>query len=122
MAYNKRKTAGRKERIAALSRVFPGLNTILNDGKLRGLPIEDMLDATVACGRPRAWLGGRAGVFRLLSHPMSPDCRWRSGSDVELNRVKGWDPLQLGGDRINKSVAHFRQCDTKKVLVTTCAV
>ena len=60
MSYSKTKSAGREERLAALSRAFPGLATMLSDGKAMGLPIEDMLDATVVCWSARR-LAARQG-------------------------------------------------------------
>jgi predicted RNase H-like nuclease len=49
MTHSKVRSAGRKERLAVLGRAFPNLDTIVNAGGARGLPIEDILDATVAC-------------------------------------------------------------------------
>jgi predicted RNase H-like nuclease len=49
MTHSKGKSAGREERRAALGRALPQLDTIVNAGRALGLPIEDILDATVAC-------------------------------------------------------------------------
>lgn len=48
MIHSKGKSAGREERRAALGRALPQLNTIVNAGSALGLPIDDILDATVA--------------------------------------------------------------------------
>jgi predicted RNase H-like nuclease len=49
MNYSKKKQSGREERRQALRRCFPDLDAILDAGRVAGLPLEDILDATVAC-------------------------------------------------------------------------
>lgn len=49
MTHRKGKPAGREERRAALRRAFPEIEAILNAGRSVDLPVEDILDATVAC-------------------------------------------------------------------------
>jgi predicted RNase H-like nuclease len=62
MIHRKSSMAGREERRTALSRVLPNLRTVENAGREQGLPIEDILDATVAC-----WSASRltAGIGRV---------------------------------------------------------
>ena len=54
MVYRKARVAGRDERRRALTRSFPQLDMIEKSGRDQGLPIEDILDAVVAC-----WSAGR---------------------------------------------------------------
>jgi predicted RNase H-like nuclease len=49
MIRSKGKSAGCEERRAALGRALPQVDTIINEGRELRLPIEDILDATVAC-------------------------------------------------------------------------
>jgi predicted RNase H-like nuclease len=49
MIHRKATLLGREERQRALARSFPELHLIEKDGRNQGLPIEDILDATVAC-------------------------------------------------------------------------
>src|SRR5690349_18285647 len=49
MAYSKSSRAGREERRAALAYEFADLSEIEDAGRAQRLPIEDILDATVAC-------------------------------------------------------------------------
>lgn len=54
MVYRKARVAGRDERRRALMPLFPNLDMIEKSGRDQGLPIEDILDAVVAC-----WSAGR---------------------------------------------------------------
>ena len=54
MVYRKARVAGRDERRRALTPFFPSLDLIEKSGRDQGLPIEDILDAVVAC-----WSAGR---------------------------------------------------------------
>lgn len=49
MTHRKGSTAGRRERERELASLFPELDLIEKAGRDQGLPIEDILDATVAC-------------------------------------------------------------------------
>ena len=49
VAHRKASILGREERQRALARSFPELHVIEKTGRDQGLPIEDILDATVAC-------------------------------------------------------------------------
>lgn len=49
VVYSKKRQPGRKERVQALSLPFSDIDVIVNDGRKEGLPLEDILDATVAC-------------------------------------------------------------------------
>ena len=49
MNHHKASRLGREERRRALSRSFPEFDVIEKTGRDQGLPIEDILDATVAC-------------------------------------------------------------------------
>lgn len=49
MTHHKASLLGREERQRALARPFPELHLIEEAGRDQGLPIEDILDATVAC-------------------------------------------------------------------------
>ena len=49
MDLSKRKRQGREDRKRALRRCFPDVDAILKAGQEEHLPIEDILDATVAC-------------------------------------------------------------------------
>ncbi len=53
MTYRKASILGREERKRALMRPFPELRVIEKTGRDQGLPIEDILDATVACSALR---------------------------------------------------------------------
>ena len=49
MKYHKASRLGREERRRALSGCFPELQVIEKSGRDQGVPVEDILDATVAC-------------------------------------------------------------------------
>src|SRR5262249_2304977 len=49
MIHRKGTVEGREERKRALTRIFPNLRAIEDAGRKQRLPIEDLLDATVAC-------------------------------------------------------------------------
>jgi threonine dehydratase len=70
MIHPKSSKAGREERRIALNQAFSNLSTIEDDGLEQGLPIEDILDATVAC-----WSASRlaAGRGRRLPETLSID-------------------------------------------------
>jgi predicted RNase H-like nuclease len=70
MIYSKRKRKGREERLQSLGQWFRDLDTIVNSGREQGLPLEDILDATVAC-----WSALRlaVGKGRSLVQPVLPD-------------------------------------------------
>ena len=70
MAYPKRKHEGRDERRQALCRCFPDLDTILDAGREKGLPLEDILDATVACWSALRLVEGKG---RSLIEPIPHD-------------------------------------------------
>jgi predicted RNase H-like nuclease len=59
MTYPKATVLGRKERQHALIRSFPDLDVIERAGRDQGLPIEDILDATVACWSALRLAGGK---------------------------------------------------------------
>ena len=59
MIYPKASALGREERKRALSRFFPELQVIEETGRDQGLPIEDILDATVACWSALRLIEGR---------------------------------------------------------------
>ncbi len=64
MAYRKARVAGRDERRRALMPLFPNLDMIEKSGRDQGLPIEDILDAVVAC-----WSAGRLANGDARSFP-----------------------------------------------------
>ena len=70
MIHRKSSKAGREERRIALTRAFPNLSKIEDAGHEQGLPIEDILDATVAC-----WSASRlaAGLGRRLPETVTID-------------------------------------------------
>ena len=70
MIHRKSSVAGREERRTALNRVLPNLRMVENAGREQGLPIEDILDATVAC-----WSASRlaAGRGRRLPETVTLD-------------------------------------------------
>ena len=70
MVYSKKRQPGRKERVQALSLPFSDIDVIVNDGRKEGLPLEDILDATVAC-----WSALRLaeGKGRSLIEPVPHD-------------------------------------------------
>lgn len=70
MVYSKKKQTGRKERVQVLSQPFPDLDAIVNDGRKEGLPIEDILDATVACWSALRLADGKG---RSLVEPVPHD-------------------------------------------------
>lgn len=70
MAYRKARVAGRNERRRALMPVFPNLDMIEKSGRDQGLPIEDILDAVVACWSARRLANGDA---RSLPETGRPD-------------------------------------------------
>lgn len=49
MAHSKRKRAGREERRTALRGVFPDFDALEVSGRAQNIPVEDILDAAVAC-------------------------------------------------------------------------
>ena len=59
MIHRKTTLLGREERQRALARSFPELHLIEKDGRNQGLPIEDILDATVACWSALRLVGGK---------------------------------------------------------------
>jgi predicted RNase H-like nuclease len=70
MIHSKSCKEGKEERRLALTRVFPNLTVIENDGRRQSLPIEDILDATIAC-----WSANRiaTGVGRRLPDAVTMD-------------------------------------------------
>lgn len=60
MAHRKASFPGREERRRALSVCFPDLRVIEKAGREQGLPIADILDATVACWSARRLAAGEA--------------------------------------------------------------
>jgi predicted RNase H-like nuclease len=58
MAHRKTSPAGRSERQRELARCFQALDQIEKDGREQRLPIEDILDATVACWSARRIISG----------------------------------------------------------------
>ncbi|HXW27959.1 MAG TPA: DUF429 domain-containing protein, partial [Xanthobacteraceae bacterium] len=60
MAHRKASFQGREERRRALSVCFPDLRVIEQAGREQGLPIADILDATVACWSARRLAAGEA--------------------------------------------------------------
>jgi predicted RNase H-like nuclease len=70
MIYPKSSKAGREERRSALARAFPNLAKTEDAGRKQGLPIEDILDATVACWSAS---GLATGVGRPLPETASMD-------------------------------------------------
>jgi predicted RNase H-like nuclease len=71
MTHRKSSVTGREERRTALTQPFPNLRMIEDAGREQGLPIEDILDATVAC-----WSASRlaAGTGRGLPETVPIDC------------------------------------------------
>ena len=63
MIHPKSTKAGREERQTALARAFPNLPEAEEAGRKQGLPMEDILDAAVAC-----WSASRFadGIARRL--------------------------------------------------------
>lgn len=59
MTHRKASIPGRQERQCALARSFPKLHVIEKTGRDLGLPIEDILDATVACWSALRLVGGK---------------------------------------------------------------
>jgi predicted RNase H-like nuclease len=72
MTHRKSSSQGREERRRALRVCFPDLHLIENAGREQGLPIEDVLDATVAC-----WSALRLAAGKARSLP----------SDIPLDRT-----------------------------------
>jgi predicted RNase H-like nuclease len=70
MKHHKSKPGGSEERLQLLRQCFPDLDTIVISGRKIGLPLEDILDATVAC-----WSALRivAGKERSLVEPVPRD-------------------------------------------------
>jgi predicted RNase H-like nuclease len=70
LVYREARLAGRDERRRALARSFSNLNIIEKSGRDQGLPVEDILDAVVAC-----WSAGRVanGHARSLTDTSPPD-------------------------------------------------
>jgi predicted RNase H-like nuclease len=59
MTHRKATLLGREERQRALARSFPELHVIEKHGRDQGLPIEDILDATVGCWSALRLVGGK---------------------------------------------------------------
>jgi predicted RNase H-like nuclease len=70
MIHRKSTMAGREERKTALTRAFPNLRMVEEAGREQGLPIEDILDAVVAC-----WSASRLadGIARGLPETVTVD-------------------------------------------------
>jgi predicted RNase H-like nuclease len=58
MTHRKASILGREERQRALARSFPELHLIEKSGRDQGIPIEDILDATVSCWSALRLAGG----------------------------------------------------------------
>jgi Protein of unknown function (DUF429) len=58
MTHHKASALGREERQRALAPSFPQLHMIEKAGRDQGLPMEDILDATVACWSAIRLAGG----------------------------------------------------------------
>jgi predicted RNase H-like nuclease len=58
MKYHKASLPGREERRRVLLRFFPELHVIVESGRDQGVPVEDILDATVACWSALRLVGG----------------------------------------------------------------
>jgi len=77
MTHRKASILGREERQRALARSFPELHVIEKTGRDQGLPIEDILDATVACWSALRLVGGKgrslpdAVPFDITGLPMA---------------------------------------------------
>jgi len=82
MTHHKASTLGREERQRALALSFPQLHMIEKAGRDQGLPIEDILDATVACWSAIRLAGGKGRSCLTISPSIIPDCRWQSGFEV----------------------------------------
>jgi predicted RNase H-like nuclease len=65
MKYNKASVPGREERRRALSRFFPELHVIEKSGRDQGVPVEDILDATVASWSALRLAGGKGRSLPL---------------------------------------------------------
>ena len=59
MRHHKASVPGREERRRALSRSFPELHVIEKSGRDQGVPVEDILDAIVACWSALRLVGGK---------------------------------------------------------------
>ena len=59
MKHPKASRLGREERRRALSGYFPELQVIEKSGRDQGVPVEDILDATVACWSALRLVGGK---------------------------------------------------------------
>jgi predicted RNase H-like nuclease len=70
MAYRKASLAGRSERQRELARYFQNLDQLEEEGRRQELPIEDILDATVACWSARRIINGEG---RSLLDPIPRD-------------------------------------------------
>ena len=87
MIYHKSSVAGREERRTALSSVLPNLRMVENAGREQGLPIEDILDAIVAC-----WSASRLAAGRGRRFARNCDSRLYGITDGDLGLA---DPLPL---------------------------
>jgi predicted RNase H-like nuclease len=59
MKHHKASVPGREQRRRVLSRSFPELHVIEKSGRDQGVPVEDILDATVACWSALRLVGGK---------------------------------------------------------------
>lgn len=66
MTHSKNKSAGCEERYSALGRAFERLDTIVSAGDDLGLPVEDVLDATVACWSARRLAAGQGRSLPIV--------------------------------------------------------
>jgi predicted RNase H-like nuclease len=70
MAHRKGSRLGREERRDALTGVFPDLHAIEATGRAQGIPVEDILDAAIACWSASRLAGGKG---RSLLDPVPAD-------------------------------------------------
>ena len=66
MEHRKASILGREERMRALARSFSELHLVEKWGRDQGLPIEDILDAAVACWSALRLVGGKGRSLPAL--------------------------------------------------------
>ena len=112
MTHHKASTLGREERQRALALSFPQLHMIEKAGREQGLPMEDILDATVACWSAIRLAGGNG---RSLPDVVAPARSVKAHRRVNYS-MYGWGNVRSSDrPKVSEMLAgpshgEFRQC------------
>ena len=85
MEYRKKRKQGREERLRLLETVFgAGLHAAVADRRALGCPLDDLLDAFIACWTAERIYCGRAETWLPPFPAKQPGLEWRSSASVLL--------------------------------------